>query len=275
MWGRLRRGRSPAAQLLAGLGAETFGCFPSQGFCVYCLWDDRDVLLYVGQTTNLLRRLGEHQQSPTRGAFVRVSLFRCYSERQMHLTEEWLIDRLQPPLNVWGTRDQEERANSRMERGRAAWAESKQEFAEIARREGWAKVQLRPMPEPRKRRRYHREPPLAPPIAPGLPVPPDVTAEVPEGGVEVPAAPVTFPFSPELSTARFREWLARHPAGWVFKASDLAPIALEVGRSRPWLYDKIEELEADGSIVRLGGQPMQWRLRPLLLSPADAEAAGE
>lgn len=76
------------------------------GYYVYCLWgDDPDRPLYVGQSSNILARLGSHLSNRSRRAAVRrISLTRCKTHTRMCKTEMQLIDLYQPPLNVVGVR---------------------------------------------------------------------------------------------------------------------------------------------------------------------------
>lgn len=78
--------------------------FDPRGFFVYLLWgSDSDVPLYVGQSRNLLSRLGQHMSNPDRKHLVqRVQVMRCKNERDMCRTENRLITLYQPPLNVVG-----------------------------------------------------------------------------------------------------------------------------------------------------------------------------
>ena len=80
------------------------GGFNPHGYFVYCLWgDDHSCPIYVGQSTNVMGRLGSHVN--TKGAQIRcVTLLRCRSQRQMEGIETRMIDHYQPPLNIRGTR---------------------------------------------------------------------------------------------------------------------------------------------------------------------------
>uniref|UniRef100_A1UJS0 Excinuclease ABC, C subunit domain protein n=2 Tax=unclassified Mycobacterium TaxID=2642494 RepID=A1UJS0_MYCSK len=75
---------------------------PHGGF-VYLLWgEDPNTPLYVGQSTNILSRLGAHMGDKTKRALVkRVQLIRCSTEKLAD-TEWRLIQHYQPPLNVVG-----------------------------------------------------------------------------------------------------------------------------------------------------------------------------
>lgn len=80
--------------------------FDPNGFFVYILWgEDESKPLYVGQSTNILARLGNHMQNNDRRHLVRkVRVIRCRSERHMDDTECRLIAKFQPTLNVTGIR---------------------------------------------------------------------------------------------------------------------------------------------------------------------------
>jgi hypothetical protein len=90
------------ADLIAGKpddGFDPLGCF------VYLLWQDKDdrVPIYVRKSTNILSRLGTHLSDPTRRRRVAwVTLIRCRDGRQMDRTEERLIRKYRPELNIAG-----------------------------------------------------------------------------------------------------------------------------------------------------------------------------
>lgn len=80
--------------------------FDPRGYFVYCLWGaDDDRPLYVGLSTNVLARLGQHMSNRERRYGVqRVSLIKCKSHAQMESTESRLIGEYQPIWNVIGVR---------------------------------------------------------------------------------------------------------------------------------------------------------------------------
>jgi hypothetical protein len=80
--------------------------FDPRGFFVYLLWGaGSDKPLYVGQSTNVLARLGSHLGNPARRYQIeRVTLVRCRTARQMDDTEMRLITKHQPPMNIAGIR---------------------------------------------------------------------------------------------------------------------------------------------------------------------------
>ncbi|MGK2864428.1 MAG: GIY-YIG nuclease family protein [Chitinophagaceae bacterium] len=49
-------------------------------YCVYVLYSDRDSLLYHGFTTNILRRIGEHNTGHTKSTSCRRPLRLVYCE---------------------------------------------------------------------------------------------------------------------------------------------------------------------------------------------------
>lgn len=79
--------------------------FDPRGFFVYELWgEDSSRPLYVGQSSNVLARLGSHLGDAVKRASVRrVSLIRCRDFEQMDRLEARLIAQHQPPWNVIGT----------------------------------------------------------------------------------------------------------------------------------------------------------------------------
>ncbi|OHV52786.1 MULTISPECIES: GIY-YIG nuclease family protein [unclassified Frankia] len=78
--------------------------FNPHGCFVYLLWGtDPDRPLYVGKSTNILARLGQHMSDSTRRYRVqRVTVIRCRDGRQMDRTEGRLIEEYQPTLNIQG-----------------------------------------------------------------------------------------------------------------------------------------------------------------------------
>lgn len=80
--------------------------FDPRGYFVYVLWGrDERRPLYVGQSTNILARLGDHLgDRKKRYGVTRVSVFRCKSEGQMDKHEARLIAEFQPPWNTQGIR---------------------------------------------------------------------------------------------------------------------------------------------------------------------------
>lgn len=75
--------------------------FIPHGFFVYLLWGaDADRPMYVGQSRNILSRLGSHMQNPERGPHVHsVQLLRCESKKAMDEMERSLIVGYQPAWN--------------------------------------------------------------------------------------------------------------------------------------------------------------------------------
>jgi excinuclease UvrABC nuclease subunit len=72
------------------------------GFNVYILLTGLDVL-YVGQSTNILARLGSHLSDPSkRSAVTSVRIISCKTKREMDQLEMSLIGFYQPPLNIRG-----------------------------------------------------------------------------------------------------------------------------------------------------------------------------
>lgn len=89
---------------LAGLAAD-WDVDPT-GFFVYILWE-RGVErpLYVGQSRNVLARLGQHLSNPDRKhRIAKVRLIKCADERTMCAHEKDLIEHFQPALNIVGVR---------------------------------------------------------------------------------------------------------------------------------------------------------------------------
>lgn len=77
--------------------------FITSGWWVYFLLDSRNEVVYVGRTTNLFRRLKDHNDDERKLLIVtNVKVISCRDERQMMLTERFYIDRYQPVLNTAG-----------------------------------------------------------------------------------------------------------------------------------------------------------------------------
>jgi excinuclease UvrABC nuclease subunit len=102
--------------LLASLGAvEVVPMLP--GMYAYGLVGRDGKVFYVGRTTDMHRRIYEHVK--TYGdALVSVLAVRVASDWSMTVTEDFLIDRLQPPMNVHGMSDEAEKVRDRMARRR-------------------------------------------------------------------------------------------------------------------------------------------------------------
>lgn len=91
--------------LLAELATATLAdSLDPHGFYVYCLWGDSDARpLYVGQSSNLLGRLGSHLNDRRKRHLIkRVTLIKCTAYGHMMATEARLIAHYQPPLNTVG-----------------------------------------------------------------------------------------------------------------------------------------------------------------------------
>lgn len=85
--------------------------------------------------------------------------------------------------------------------------------------------------------------------------------QFPESALPAPRERMTA----EQARAEFRqqlaEWRVRQKDS--FGIPDLAQLRRRTGRSRPWLYEVLAELEADGLVVRVDGQgsdPITWRI---------------
>lgn len=99
---RLEKQRqSLAAHLMAlapdGSGGRYCGC--------YILWRDAEAV-YVGQSTNVLSRVGSHRsrkEPPIRGGFDGAYIVWCNPD-ELNATEQRLIEELQPQFNRAGRR---------------------------------------------------------------------------------------------------------------------------------------------------------------------------
>ena len=101
----MRRAEALAEHALADLVIEGAGDrFTPHGYFVYLLWErDDSTPIYVGKSTNILARLGDHMSNPARRHRVRkVTLIRCKNQLTMDRTEDRLIRRYRPELNIAG-----------------------------------------------------------------------------------------------------------------------------------------------------------------------------
>lgn len=99
----LDRARTDA---VCGLVAEAVvDSFDPRGYFVYVLWGSHpEVPVYVGQSTNILARLGSHLGDKAKRTLVeRVQLIRCRGQHGMNRLEAELIYKYNPTLNVSGT----------------------------------------------------------------------------------------------------------------------------------------------------------------------------
>ena len=103
----------PREVLLAALGAVTDIPVPATGFWCYGLRGHDGVTFYVGQSANLLTRLG-HWHKVYGDALAAIWLVRCANEWDMSITEDFLIARLKPAVNVRGTSDELARIRDRV-----------------------------------------------------------------------------------------------------------------------------------------------------------------
>jgi hypothetical protein len=95
-----KRVRNCAEALLENLRVDVFD---PHGFCVYLLWsDDTERPIYVGQSINVMGRVGSHMTSDKGPLTRRVQIVRCTSREQMCALEASLIELYQPPMNTAG-----------------------------------------------------------------------------------------------------------------------------------------------------------------------------
>jgi hypothetical protein len=73
------------------------------GYYVYYLWAHDGTLLYIGRSTNVLSRLGQHVNKH-RHAIWRITALACPDEETMCRVEAQEIRQHRPPLNIVGTR---------------------------------------------------------------------------------------------------------------------------------------------------------------------------
>lgn len=75
---------------------------PVTGFYVYALYgDDPNTPLYIGKSTNVFSRLGDHLKVPARRAGTqRIAVRLCKSKAEIDMVERSLIDHYRPEWNV-------------------------------------------------------------------------------------------------------------------------------------------------------------------------------
>ena len=77
--------------------------FDPHGFFVYTLWSRAGRRLYIGQSRNVLGRVGDHMSNPERGPSVaRITFIKCRTKEAMDDLELKLIRDYQPDWNVVG-----------------------------------------------------------------------------------------------------------------------------------------------------------------------------
>src|SRR5208283_4700464 len=77
--------------------------FDPEGYFVYILWGADERPIYVGQSTNILSRLGSHLGDRTKRRLItKVQLVRCATRHVMDITEDDLIAHYRPQLNIAG-----------------------------------------------------------------------------------------------------------------------------------------------------------------------------
>jgi predicted GIY-YIG superfamily endonuclease len=96
--------RDRRVRLRYTVSARIGDAFDPHGFYVYLLWGaDDETPLYIGQSRNILSRLGSHMANNDRRYAVKsVQVIKCSGEATMKRTEAALIREYNPPLNVAG-----------------------------------------------------------------------------------------------------------------------------------------------------------------------------
>lgn len=96
--------RDRKARLRHTVSSRIGDAFDPHGYYVYLLWgDDDETPLYIGQSRNVLSRLGSHMTNKDRRYLVRsVQVIKCSGAATMNRTEAALIREYNPPLNTAG-----------------------------------------------------------------------------------------------------------------------------------------------------------------------------
>lgn len=79
-----------------------------KGYYVYLLYEDNKLdyePIYVGQSTNVVSRIGNHATNKLLKNVVRCRVLVCHSHRQMNVLESALINRYLPSVNIKGIND--------------------------------------------------------------------------------------------------------------------------------------------------------------------------
>jgi predicted GIY-YIG superfamily endonuclease len=91
--------------------------FDAKAHYVYLLCDAKGEPIYVGRSSNVFGRIGQHMQVRERRAATKaVSLIPCDSVAETKTVEMALIKLYRPPLNVYGLIPKKPRVLSRRER---------------------------------------------------------------------------------------------------------------------------------------------------------------
>ena len=101
-----RQERDRRTRLRHTVSSKIGDSFDPHGYYVYLLWgDDDETPLYIGQSRNVLSRLGTHMQTPDKRSVVTsVQLIKCSGHSTMCRTEAALIREYKPPMNTVGVR---------------------------------------------------------------------------------------------------------------------------------------------------------------------------
>ena len=96
-----RAGRAALAKRIETTGVGEF--FDPEGYFVYILWGEGERPVYVGQSANILARLGAHfGNRAKRRLITKIQLVRCATRHVMDTTEADLIAHYRPQLNIAG-----------------------------------------------------------------------------------------------------------------------------------------------------------------------------
>lgn len=101
-----RQERDRRTRLRHTVSSRIGDSFDPHGYYVYLLWgDDESTPIYIGQSRNVLSRLGSHMQNSEKRYSVRsVQLIKCSGQATMNRTESALIREYKPPMNIVGTK---------------------------------------------------------------------------------------------------------------------------------------------------------------------------
>lgn len=101
-----RQERDRRTRLRHTVSSRIGDAFDPHGYYVYLLWgDDLETPLYIGQSRNILGRLGSHlNDNGKRWQIKSVQLIKCNGKPTMDRTEAALIREYKPPMNTVGVR---------------------------------------------------------------------------------------------------------------------------------------------------------------------------
>lgn len=122
--------------VLAALGVTLIIPPDGSGMWVYGLRNAAGETFYVGQSAQILTRLGAHRKV-YRATLTSVWLVPCEDAWDMTVTEDFLIKRLKPVMNVHGMSDETEKIKERIARKASRQKAVNAGLREVGLQAGW------------------------------------------------------------------------------------------------------------------------------------------